>query len=123
MGHTPERSTLKKLFALSGNVCAFSSCSANIVNMEYGTLIGEVCHICGRQPGTARYDPSQTESERNAFENLIIMCPEHHKIIDDNEEKFTVEVLVTMKKEHESKAGAKFVVEDWVVDLLVESFS
>ena len=120
MSHSPERSTIKKLFALSGNVCAFPECSVNIVNMEYGTVVGEICHIKGRRPDAPRYDPSQTDTERNAFENLLILCPEHHKIIDENEDKFSVDFLLKMKKEHEEKVGVKVVVEDWVVDELLK---
>ncbi len=37
-------STLKKLFALSGNQCAFDGCTQAVVN-EQGDLIAEVCHI------------------------------------------------------------------------------
>lgn len=35
--------------------------------------------------------------------NLILLCPECHKLIDSDVEKYTVEVLKKMKKEHEEQ--------------------
>ena len=122
MSNSPEREAIKKLFAFSKNVCAFPECNNTIVDYEYKTVIGEICHIKGRSPGSARYDPEQPDNERNAFENLILLCPKHHKIIDSNPEKFTVEVLQRMKEEHESMAGIKEIADTWVVDELVGKF-
>lgn len=33
--------------------------------------------------------------------NLILLCNRHHKIIDDRPDKFTIEILTEIKKEHE----------------------
>ena len=60
-----KESTLKKLFALSGNRCAFPGCAQAVVN-EHGDLIAEVCHIEAAerrrpavQPGSVRRGPPQ----------------------------------------------------------------
>src|SRR4051812_18646725 len=65
----PTRSTIKRLYALSGGECAFPGCSRRVV--ENGTLVGETCHIRGERPNSARYDMTQTEKERQGFDNLI----------------------------------------------------
>jgi hypothetical protein len=69
------------------------------------TLTGEVCHIKGARPGSARYDPAQTEVERHAYGNLVLMCPTHHTVIDDDEEAYTVERLYKIKATHEAQSA------------------
>jgi hypothetical protein len=91
----PTESTLKRLFARSGNQCAFPRCVAPLTHND--TLIGQVCHIRGDKPGAARYDPSQAASERQAYDNLIILCPNHHTVVDDDERAYTVERMHTTK--------------------------
>lgn len=96
--------TLKKLFALSGNVCAFPGCTAPIVDTEHGVVTGEICHIKARSPEGPRYDSNQSVSERDGYENLMLMCGAHNKIVDDpaTRDAFTVEMLENYKREHES---------------------
>jgi hypothetical protein len=69
------------------------------------TLTGEVCHIKGMRPGSARYDPSQTDLERHAYANLVLMCPTHHTVIDDDEESYTSERLCKIKAAHEAQSA------------------
>lgn len=95
---------VKQLFALSGNLCAFPDCTERIVDSS-DTIIGEICHIKGHKPNSARYDPKQTDAERRSFDNLILMCGKHNKIVDDNNNhhKYTVEWLRRVKAQHEAK--------------------
>lgn len=95
-----SETTLKKLFALSGNRCAFPGCQAPIVDDDSGIVVGEICHIKGKSPKGPRYDSQQSEAERNKYENLLLMCDPHNKIVDhkDTRHKFPVEVLRTMSR-------------------------
>jgi hypothetical protein len=95
---SPSVPTLKRLFARSGNKCAFPKCPAAIIDGE--TVVGEVCHIKGK-PGGPRYDPNQTAAERHGHDNLILLCGNHHTVIDDDEEAYTVQRLRKMKSGHE----------------------
>ena len=97
----PTERTLKRLFALSGNRCPFPNCRATLT--YNGLLIGEVCHIKGDNPGAARYDPAQTDKERQAYENLIAMCPTHHTVIDDDVASHPVDRILKMKADHEAR--------------------
>lgn len=101
---SPTVSTLKRLFARSGNRCGFPQCRSAIVRAE--AVIGEVCHIRGKNPGAARYDPTQTSLQRHDYENLILLCPTHHAIVDDNPETYTVDRLQKMKAEQEAGTAA-----------------
>jgi hypothetical protein len=67
------------------------------------TLIGEICHIRGTRPGSARHDPQQSDADRHAYHNLILMCPTHHTVIDADEEAYTVERLHKIKAEQEAR--------------------
>jgi hypothetical protein len=114
--------TLKKLFALTGNKCAFPGCELPVFDTEHKVLTGEVCHIKAQSPDGPRYDANQTDAERNAFENLVVMCSIHHKIIDDKStlDQFTVEALTKIKTNHERRKHNTVVKPD-VLYAIVES--
>lgn len=98
----PGITDIKLLFARSGNRCAFPKCCAPMALNN--TLTGEVCHINGARPGSARYDPAQSDVERHAYANLVLMCPTHHTVIDDDEETYTVDRLRKIKAAHEAQS-------------------
>jgi hypothetical protein len=106
----PTPPTIKRLFAVSGNECAFPRCKQPLI--ENNTVVGEMCHIKGEKPKAARYDPNQTDRERDSFENLILLCGTHHTIIDGDEKKYTVERLTAMKAKHKSKQTTTFAITD-----------
>jgi hypothetical protein len=106
----PSPSTIKRLFAVSGNVCAFLGCTQPLI--ENNTVVGEMCHIKGERPKAARYDPQQTDQERDSFENIILVCGTHHTIVDGDVQTYTVERLTAMKTEHESKQTTRFAITD-----------
>lgn len=118
---SPTVATLKTLFALSGNRCAFPKCTSRLVEEPSGTLVGKVCHIKGKStgPGSKRYDKNQGDEERHGVGNLIALCPTHHDVIDDDEESYTVERLLRMKADHQ----AKMREEPAASDTLAEKFA
>lgn len=98
----PSPTTVKKLAILSRNNCAFPNCQSELIHPDNLTVIGDICHIRARNPNGPRFDETQTEEERNAFENLILMCKVHHTVIDDDVVSYPVERLIQIKKDHES---------------------
>ncbi len=107
----PSITTIKKLYALSSNRCAFPGCRNHLIDPS-GALIGRVCHICADKPRGKRYDPNQTEEERQGFANLILLCANHHIVVDDDDVAYTVAVLHEMKRRHEQRATEPFVISD-----------
>ena len=97
--------TKRKLFTLSGNECAFPLCTNPIFDTEHDVMVGQICHIKARSPEGPRYDAMQSAEERNGYDNLILMCGLHNKIIDDANlvEAFSVELLTGYKKAHEER--------------------
>lgn len=100
-----DQRTKKILYAKSGNKCAFPGC--NIILVDNDTDISNICHIEGVNPGSARYNPSRKESQINDIDNLIVLCENHHRIIDQNSKIYTVEKLKEMKSKHEINIASK----------------
>lgn len=109
--------TLKQLFGLAGNQCAFLDCTQE--NITERIIIGIICHIEGLKPDSARHNPTLTETESNDYPNLIVLCPTHHRIIDTDETTYAVKVLKKMKKDHEDKfRDNQFEVTDELIEKL-----
>ena len=64
-------------------------------------MIGEMCHIEGVGKKALRYNADLPPEHRDAYDNLILLCSNHHVIIDHDAEKYTVAELKRMKTEHE----------------------
>ncbi len=106
----PKPATVRKLFALSGNRCAFrdvdtgAGCEQELARPAWPRTQGEIAHIAGEKDGAARWDASMTDDQRRAYENLLVMCPTHHNRIDYLEpEKYIEDVLLKMKQDHEAQ--------------------
>ena len=99
---SPGGKTVKRLFAMCRNCCAFPKCKNTLVDESSGKVTGRICHIKGNRPGSKRNDQSQSEEDRHGFDNLILLCPIHHDVIDDDDIAYTVTRLVEMKKTHEA---------------------
>src|SRR5690242_6907672 len=111
----PTRKTIERLFFLTGNRCAFPKCMQPLVD-EAGNLVAEVCHICGDKPGSQRYDAGQSEEERRGYDNLIVLCPTHHAIVDNDPVRYNPDVLRIMKRRHEATATGDFNISDTLAD-------
>ena len=65
--------------------------------------ISNYAHIIGDSPKGPRGDKEKSKELAKDINNLILLCPECHKLIDSDEDKYTVEVLRKMKREHEKR--------------------
>jgi len=99
----PSVATVKRLFAVSGNRCAFPGCALPLVDEGSGKVTGRICHIKAESPGGPRYDAEQSEKKRHEFDNLVLMCPNHHDVIDSDVETYTVQKLLEIKTQHEAR--------------------
>ncbi len=111
-GKEPSEATIKTLFALSGNVCAFFdgedrlACEMKLTDPSWNSVMAHVCHIVGYRPGGPRYDPSVPDEELHAFENLILLCPNHHSWVDSVKAgRYSVADLRAMKERNEQRAA------------------
>ncbi len=94
------------LWGRAGNRCAMPECRIELVmnatETDDESLIGEECHIVARKPDGPRGSETFPEDKIDKYENLILMCGVHHKIIDDQPNKYTVDFLKEFKSSHES---------------------
>lgn len=100
-----DETTRRKVLSASGNQCAHPHCEELILDLEHQTIIGQICHIKGSKPKAPRYDLTQSKLERDHYDNLIVLCPKHHKIIDDNPEQYPFELLLDWKQSHEHRVS------------------
>lgn len=111
---SPAQKTVKRLFAVSGNRCAFPNCDSPLVE-ETGTVTGEIAHIRAVSENGPRFDSGQLDEERHSFENLMLLCGRHHTIIDSEVDQYTVALLLEMKHAHEKKNAAEINPGDGVI--------
>lgn len=88
---------------LSGNKCAYPGCCRKLIGEDGKSIIGKICHIAAASPEGARYDKTMTDDERRGYANLILLCDEHHVIIDnkENEALYPTHLLKEWKYSHE----------------------
>ena len=100
----PKPIVLRQLYLLSGNNCAMPDCN-NVIIDHAGVVVGHICHIEAAKPNGARFNKDQTNEQRRALANLVLICAGHHAQIDSkkHESKWTVQKLRKMKANHEGK--------------------
>ncbi|WP_425601319.1 HNH endonuclease signature motif containing protein [Bradyrhizobium ontarionense] len=64
------------------------------------TLVGENCHIVAESDEGPRGSSLMSLDQRDSYKNVILLCRNHHKIIDAQEGKYTVQYLLDMKSVH-----------------------
>ncbi len=99
--------TLKILFGSSGNQCAHPECINNVIEpateKSDAAVIAQICHIYAFSTNGPRGKAGLTNEELNSPENLILLCPNHHTVVDKQHETYPVELLKQWKREHEAK--------------------
>jgi hypothetical protein len=86
-----------RLFALSGNECAFPGCSHRLTTQqddERSVTVGERAHLAGHGRQGPRSEAAGQLADIDAIENLILLCHECHKRVDENPRR---EVLILTK--------------------------
>lgn len=83
--------------------------------------LGEMAHIIGYEPRSARSDSPLTEAERNQYSNLILLCRNHHAEVDADEKAFPVEVLHGYKVAHEEWVATSLSASPADPDLMVHA--
>lgn len=71
-------------------------------------LLGEAAHICGARPGSARFDPAMSDTQRADPLNGVWLCRICARLVDGDERRFPPDSLRQWKKQHEAwiEAGA-----------------
>lgn len=120
--------TRKLLWGKSASRCSFPECKMELVMDETETddvsIVGEECHIIAREDDGPRGNSDLSKKERDKYGNLILMCNVHHKLIDDQEHTYTVEILKEFKNNHEAWVSESLKIDDFKFkdDLIYSSY-
>ncbi len=111
-----ELKTHKMLWGRSGNRCAMPNCRIELVmdisETDDESLIGEECHIVAKKPNGPRGNENFDIEKLDKYNNLVLMCRNHHKIIDDNTKAYPVEKLHQIKQDHEAWVKSQLTIFD-----------
>jgi hypothetical protein len=112
--------TRKMLWGRAHNQCAFPGCiqalTLHIDDDASGDtqliVIGEEAHIRAQSAGGPRYDPDYPRDKVDSYENLVLMCPTHHTLIDSkNGAGHALKDLLKIKEAHERQQGRRAELE------------
>lgn len=93
-----------QLWAVSGGRCEL--CNRLLYqDLVYGQdgNFGEMAHIHAVSESGPRNKRGMTSEEKNSVENLMLLCEEHHHMIDTFPDKFRDGLLLKKKRAHEAR--------------------
>src|SRR5258706_1902305 len=95
---------LKKLWGKAAGQCSSPGCSNNCISYfekSGDKILGEMAHVIPQSNdgprGTAGTQGPDT------YENLILLCPYHHTMVDKAPKDFPAKLLHEWKSQHESR--------------------
>jgi len=92
------------LWGRAANRCAI--CKRELVvaatDLDREALVGDECHIISSRPVGPRYDPTFPASELDSHHNLILLCRNHHRLVDEQCRMYSVDALRGIKAAHET---------------------
>lgn len=108
--------TRKMLWGRAASRCAF--CQVELIGeateADPACVIGEECHIVAASSDGPRGDSPLSLEQRDNYENLILLCPTHHKLVDSQSSTHTVQALMQLKAKHEEWVGTSLTGYDSV---------
>ncbi len=96
-----------RLWGKAAGRCEYEGCNTplwldSLTKAEFNTAY--IAHIYADSPGGPRYDAVKSEALKSDISNLMLMCDEHHRLVDKAEvAAHPVERLVGMKTAHEER--------------------
>jgi hypothetical protein len=124
----------KMLWGAASGRCSYPKCAKRLVARRAGAdlevLLGEMAHIVAKSAAGPRGEVAIATAERNRYGNLILLCEEHHKIVDSQRVTYTPELLRQFKQDHEQRCQQPFADDEplaaatqpWVTDALYGTF-
>jgi hypothetical protein len=98
---------MKALIALSGGVCAFPGCNKRLLEQgnadDDAAFLGEMAHIIADSRQGPRGISLMSDDDRDKHTNLVLLCGDHHTIIDAQPRTYSIAVLRRIKEDHEGR--------------------
>lgn len=106
---------IKLLWGLAAARCSYPNCQVECVTPETShdraSIFGDIAHIVGYGKTGPRADASYPRDLLNKYENLILLCRNHHKPVDDQQSTYTIQELRQWKAQHEEWVRTSLVLE------------
>jgi hypothetical protein len=90
---------IRRLFAESGGRCSFLGCASSGTSPSGGPLV-EIAHIESHAAGAPRFSPRLTEFETDDYDNVMLLCPQHHLLIDQDPDSYPASRLKEIRDAH-----------------------
>jgi len=93
------------LFVRAGGRCEFDGCNKDVMRHPVTLTEGnfaQVAHVVAFRRAGPRGDESRPE-DINDIRNLMLLCPQCHKLIDDHPDKYSRRPLEQYKSQHERR--------------------
>ena len=98
-------STLRTLYAHTGNQCAKPDCSTVLINAN-GSFVAAVCRFKAAENGGPRFDEAVTPGQCRDVSNLNLRCRTCHALVEAEPARYTVATLTKWKRDREARFKA-----------------
>ncbi len=99
-----SQATRQAVWGLALGVCMKPDCRKDLAgdgsSGSSSRPIGEIAHIAAASPDGPRGNAPVPLDQRDAPDNLILLCPNHHREVDNNPDRYTYEELRRWRREH-----------------------
>lgn len=109
----PKRTTIPPktryiLWARAAGRCEYRGCNhsliGDLISGNEDPTFGFIAHIVADSPDGPRGDPIRSPQLSSDINNLMLLCADHHKLIDvDKPEEHEEDVLLAMRAAHEKR--------------------
>lgn len=103
--NVPEK-IQRMLWGLTAGRCEFAGCNKDLFQHSITLLEGnfaQVAHTVAFREDGPRGQDGDRPDEVHDLANLMLLCPEDHKLIDDRPTEFTRKTLEAYKQDHEDR--------------------
>lgn len=105
------------LWGMSAGRCAYPNCRIVLTKegnkQDRPVTIGESAHIFARSKEGPRPNPEGFTEKTNQYENLILLCSNHHREVDGQPDTYSVAVLRQWKADHERWVAERLALEEF----------
>ena len=93
------------LWSKAGGYCSFPDCRREMVREatpdDAAVLVGKIAHIVAQQHDGPRGAETPPGGEIDGYQNLILLCGDHHHVIDTQVATYPVAKLLQTRTDHE----------------------
>jgi hypothetical protein len=90
--------------------------------LDAESVVGDECHIVSGASNGPRHDPSYPPEEIDELSNLLLLCRVHHKMVDDQQETYSSELLRSIRSNHEKWVESKLKEKEEIPPLRIRRF-